>query len=139
MPGPSATTKSSLSRHVWVGFAVVLALVGGIGAWAMTTEISGAVIAAGRLVVESSVKKVQHPTGGVVGELLVRDGDHVKAGQILLRLDATQPQANLGIILKSIDELTARGARLEAEKTGADTIVFAEELLARKSDPIVAR
>ncbi|MGH6735916.1 MAG: HlyD family type I secretion periplasmic adaptor subunit [Methyloceanibacter sp.] len=122
-----------------VGFAVAALLAGGIGTWAATTTISGAVIASGLLVVESSVKKVQHPTGGVVGELLVREGDHVKEGDVLLRLDATQTQANLGIVLKSIDELMAREVRLEAEKVGADTLVFPEELLSRKDDPVVAK
>ncbi|MEZ5875952.1 MAG: HlyD family type I secretion periplasmic adaptor subunit [Hyphomicrobiales bacterium] len=124
---------------MWIGFAVVALLAGGIGTWAATTEISGAVIASGLLVVESNVKKVQHPTGGVIGELLVKEGDHVKEGQILLRLDATQTQANLGIILKSIDELMAREARLEAEKVGDDALVFPDELLARKDDPTVAK
>lgn len=139
MPSPRATVHSSLSRHMWAGFAVALALAGGVGVWAATTEISGAVIAPGVLVVESNVKKVQHPTGGVVGDLLVREGDHVKAGDILLRLDATQTRANLSIILKMIDELAARESRLEAEKIGANSILFPEELLARKDDPVVAR
>ena len=73
----------------------------------------------GTLVVESDVKKVQHPTGGVVGEIHVRDGDRVKAGDVLIRLDETQTRANLAIIEKSLDELAARQARLEAERDGA--------------------
>ncbi|HXG78991.1 MAG TPA: HlyD family type I secretion periplasmic adaptor subunit [Methyloceanibacter sp.] len=129
----------SLRIHVVAGFLVVGLLVGGLGVWAGMTQINGAVIAPGLLVVESNVKKVQHPQGGVVGELLVREGDHVKAGEVLLRLDATQTKANLGIILKSIDELTAREARLEAEKVGADKIDFPPDLLARQDDPVVAK
>jgi HlyD family secretion protein len=129
----------SLNRHILIGFLTVAALVGGIGAWAASTEIYGAVIASGFLVVESSVKKVQHPTGGVVGELFVRDGDHVKAGEVIMRLDATQTKANLGIVVKTIDELTARGSRLEAEKIGADTIDYPAELLTRKDDDTVAK
>ena len=135
----SPTVHSSLSRHVWIGFAVAALLVVGVGTWAATTVISGAVIASGSLVVESSVKKVQHPTGGVVGELLVHGGDHVKQGDVLLRLDATQTRANLGIVVKSIDELTAREARLEAEKVGAEKLVFPESLLSRKDNPVVAK
>lgn len=130
---------SSLTRHIWIGLAVVAVLVGGIGTWAATTVISGAVIASGVLVVESSVKKVQHPTGGVVGELLVREGDDVKKGDVLVRLDSTQTQANLGIILKSIDELKAREVRLEAEKIGAETLEFPESLTSRSNDPVVAK
>ena len=72
---------------------------------AATTELAGAVIAPGSLVVDSNVKKVQHPTGGVVGELRVRDGDRVKAGDIVVRLDETITQANLAIVVKSLDEL----------------------------------
>ena len=70
-------------------------LAGGVGGWAATTEIAGAVIAPGFLVVESNVKKVQHPTGGVVGEIRARDGDRVKAGDIVVRLDETITRANL--------------------------------------------
>ena len=90
----------------------------GVGGWAATTEFAGAVIAPGSLVVESNVKKVQHPTGGVVGELRVRDGDRVKAGDVVVRLDETVTRANLAIVTKSLDELAARQARLEAERDG---------------------
>ena len=129
----------SLRRHILFGFAAMATLVGGIGAWAATTEIYGAVIASGFLVVESSVKKVQHPTGGVVGELLVRDGDKVKAGEVVMRLDATQTRANLGIVSKTIDELMARSARLEAEKVGAKSVEFPPELVSRRQDDTVAK
>ena len=60
-------TRSSIQRHLIVGMTVVVLLAGGFGGWASTAEISGALIAPGSIVVESSVKKVQHPTGGVVG------------------------------------------------------------------------
>jgi HlyD family secretion protein len=98
----------------------------------------GAVIAQGQVVVDSNVKKVQHPTGGIVGELRVRDGDHVKARDIVLRLDDTQTRANLAII-KALDELTARQAREEAERDGADTIDFPRDLLDRMDNPDVAK
>ena len=71
---------------------------------------------------------MQHPTGGVVGELQVRDGDHVKAGDIVVRLDETVTRANLAIVTKGLNELYARKARLEAERDGADTIKFPKEL-----------
>jgi hypothetical protein len=65
-----------------------------------TTELAGAVIASGALVVDTNVKKVQHPTGGIVGELLVRDGSQVRAGDLLLRLDETTAQANVAMVDK---------------------------------------
>ena len=71
---------------------MVLVLAGGFGGWASTVPISGALIAPGSVVVDSNVKKVQHPTGGVVGEVRVRDGDVVKAGDIVVRLDETVVQ-----------------------------------------------
>ena len=95
-------------------------------------------IAPGQLVVESDVKKVQHPTGGVVGELRVREGAKVKAGDVLIRLDETQTRANLDIVLKALDELSARRARDEAERDGAAAVRFPAELVARTADPAVA-
>ena len=77
---------------------------------------------------------MQHPTGGIVGELLVHDGDHVKAGQVLVRLDETVMRADLAIVTKSLNELIARKARLEAERDGADSITFPPELLDRAND-----
>lgn len=73
----------------------MVVLVVGLGGWASTVLISGALIAPGQIVVESNVKKVQHPTGGVVGEVRARDGDRVKAGDIVVRLDDTVTKANL--------------------------------------------
>src|ERR1700745_4205526 len=72
----------AIRKHLIVGLAVVGVLAGGLGGWASTQLISGALIAPGQIVVESNVKKVQHPTGGVVGELLARDGDVVKGGPV---------------------------------------------------------
>src|SRR3954465_9227005 len=87
--------RRSIRLHLIIGLAVVLVLAGGFGGWAATVQISGALIAPGSIVVESNVKKVQHPTGGVVGEVRARDGDVVKAGDIVVRLDDTAPQAEL--------------------------------------------
>jgi HlyD family secretion protein len=130
---------ASIKRLVLVGAAVSAALTLGVGGWAYATEIAGAVIAQGRVIVESSVKKVQHPTGGVVGDLLVREGQHVKAGEILLKLDQTQTLAGLDIIRQSIDELAARKARDEAERDGLKTLAFPDSLAARRDDPRVVR
>jgi HlyD family secretion protein len=120
-----------------VGTILVAALVLGLGGWAATAQISGALIAQGSIVVDSNVKKVQHPTGGVVGELFVRDGDHVKAGDMLLRLDETVTRANLAIVTKGLTELYARKARLAAERDGADSVVVPPELARHLDDPDV--
>jgi HlyD family secretion protein len=136
---PSQNARRSIRRHLMAGAAAMALLLGGFGGWAATTELSGAVVAPGVLVVDTNVKKVQHPTGGVVGELRVRDGDRVKAGDIVLRLDETVTQANLAIVVKGLDELRARQARLEAERDGVGEVVFAPDLLTRSGDPEVGR
>jgi HlyD family secretion protein len=136
---PQHTAHTSIRRHLLLGLGLGTILVFGVGGWATFTQISGAVIAPGQLVVESDVKKVQHPTGGVVGELRVREGARVRAGDVLIRLDETQTRANLDIVLKALDELSARRARDEAERDGAEHIVFPPELFARRDgDPAVA-
>ncbi len=130
--------KDSIRRYIIAGVVVTSLLTCGVGGWAATTEISGALIAPGTIVVESNVKKVQHPTGGVVGQLLVHDGDHVKAGDILVRLDDTVTRANLAIVTKGLTELEARKARLEAERDGLKEVHFPDDLLTRMSDLEVA-
>jgi HlyD family secretion protein len=119
------------------GAAAFLVLV--LGGWAATTEFSGAVIAPGQLVVGSNVKKVQHPTGGVVSELNVRDGQHVAAGEIVVRLDDTQTRANLAIVVKALIELAARQAREEAERDDLEAVAFPDDLLARRHEPDVEK
>jgi membrane fusion protein, type I secretion system len=120
------------------GFAVIVLLVGGGGGWAVISELQGAVIALGTLVVESNSKKVQHPTGGIVGEILVKEGSHVEAGQIVMRLDDTVTRATLGMVQSQLDELKAREARLLAEREGDETVTFAFELVSRSQEAGVA-
>jgi HlyD family secretion protein len=134
------SAHQSIRRHLLLSVATIILLVGGIGGWAATSEFAGAVIAQGQLVVDSNVKKVQHPTGGVVAELNVRDGDQVKMGDVIVKLDDTQTRANLSIVSKGLDELGARRAREEAELEGDEQITFPADLLARQAaDPEVAR
>jgi HlyD family secretion protein len=133
------SAQRSLRRHLAAGVTAIVLLAGGVGGWAATTELAGAVIAPGMLVVESDVKKVQHPTGGVIGELRVRDGDRVKAGDVVVRLDDTQTRANLAIVSKGLDEFGARQAREEAEQDGTKKVAFPADLLARMKEPGVAR
>jgi len=107
---------------------------GGIGGWATTTEISGALIAPGSVVVESSARKVQHPSGGVVGEIAVTGGLNVAAGDILIRLDETMTRANLQIVSKTLDEMTTRRARLRAERDGASEMSWPSAFSNRRQD-----
>ena len=133
---PSA--RRSIRRHTTVGLSAALLLVVGCGGWAVVTELSGAVVAAGTVVVDSHVKKVQHPTGGVVGEILARDGDRVRVGDVVIRLDETVAKANLAMVVKSLDELAARQARLEAERDGLPEIVFPSAITSRRAEPDLA-
>ncbi len=137
--GPVApgSAEQSIRRHVIVGSILVGFLAFGLGGWASTAEISGALIAQGSVVVDSNVKKVQHPTGGVVGELFAHDGDHVKEGDILIRLDETVTRANLAIVAKGLTELYARKARLAAERDGADAVAVPPQLAGHLDDPDV--
>lgn len=138
----SANDKSierSIRRYMVAGVATAVFFIGGIGGLAATTKLSGAVITGGRMVVDSSVKKVQHPSGGVVGQINVREGSSVKQGDVLVKLDETLTRANLGVVSKSIDELQARVARLEAERDGTEVVTFPPALLAREDDPVIKR
>ncbi|RXG84537.1 HlyD family type I secretion periplasmic adaptor subunit [Bradyrhizobium zhanjiangense] len=136
-PAAKKTVRDSIKFHLVLGLGIVLVLVVGFGGWASTVLISGALIAPGQIVVESNVKKVQHPTGGVVGEVRARDGDVVKAGDIVVRLDDTVTKANLAIVTKNLDAAQARAARLQAEQRGVDKIEFPQSLLERVDDPDV--
>jgi membrane fusion protein len=120
-PAGPVTARRSLSRHILAVGIMALVLVGGIGGWAFTTELSSAIVASGTVVVENNVKKIQHLTGGIVGELRVREGETVEAGQVLLRLDATTVRANLSIVQNTLAQLYARRARIMAEQAGADS------------------
>jgi HlyD family secretion protein len=130
--------RVSIRRHLLGGVVIALMLTVGVGGWATTTELSGAVIAPGSMVVDSNVKKVQHLTGGIVGELMVREGQHVRSGEVVLRLDETITRTNLAIVTKGLDEMTARQARLASERDQAEEIAFPAALLARANEPDVA-
>jgi HlyD family secretion protein len=137
-PPVAAGASRSIRRHALAGLVIVAVLGGGVGGWAGTVKLSGALIAPGSIVVDSNVKKVQHPTGGIVGEFTVRDGDRVKAGDVVVRLDDTVTRANLAIVTKGLNELMARKARLESERDSADSLKFPAELLGRAGEPDVA-
>ena len=139
-PGANASEygRRAIRKLNVVGLAMVVAFVGGVGYWATTSELAGAVIAPGSVIVESSVKKVQHPTGGVVKEILVKEGSVVEEGQVVVRLDDTVTRATLGVVRSQLDENNARQARLLAEREGTDAVTVPAELAARKSEVTVA-
>lgn len=137
MSGEVTDPRRVIRRLNLVGLALMVVMVGGFGGWAATTELSGAVIAPGVLVVESNIKKVQHPTGGVVGELLVKEGAPVEAAQVVMRLDDTVTRSTLGVVRSQLDEALAREARLLAEREGSDVVEVPDELTARRGEKAV--
>lgn len=106
----------SIRNYSIAAIVTIVLLVGGMGGWAATAMLSGAVVGMGTVVVDGSVKRIQHREGGIVGEILVRNGSRVAAGDVLIKLDDTITRANLAIITKQLDQLTARRFRLIAER-----------------------
>jgi HlyD family secretion protein len=136
----SETNHDVALQRLWRRGLAFIAIFGGtLGLWSVATTMSSAVIGPGQFVVDGSVKKVQHPSGGVVSQLLVREGDQVSEGDLLIRLDETITRANLQVIVGQLDELVGRKARLEAERDGHDGIDIPPELSGRLADPEVTR
>lgn len=124
----------SLRKEIRIALILCLGLVGGLGGVAATAQISGAVIGLGTLIAEGRSRQVQHPDGGIVGEILVREGDLASAGAVLFRLDGTLAQASLGIIDSQLDQLTAQEARLLAEQARTEVIAFPTDLREDEGD-----
>lgn len=120
IPGESLTSRTgrAYERELRTGLRVLIAAVVLAGGWAGLMPLAAAVVVPGSLVVQSNVKTVQHPTGGVVAQIAVRNGMRVANGDLLVRLDATQAQASLQVVSKQLDEVRARIARLIAERDG---------------------
>jgi len=138
-PGDSLTSRTGLifERELKAGLHVLIAAIVLVGGWAALMPLAGAVVVPGNLVVQSNVKTIQHPTGGVVAEIAVRNGVRVSAGDLLLRLDATQAQASLQVVSKQLDEFRARSARLLAERDGLSRPEIPAEMTTRLSDSAV--
>lgn len=119
----SARPWSARGPVLW-GLLAVAVLVGGVGLWSVRAEISGAVITSGRVEVDRNRQVVQHPDGGVVAEVAVREGDTVAEGDLLIRLDPGEIEAELAVVEGQLLEILARKARLEAERDGADGLTF---------------
>jgi HlyD family secretion protein len=136
--GVSVETDPGLSRLVRTGLGAVALLVFGFGGLIALLPMAGAVIAPGEVAVETHVKEISHPFGGVAAAILVHDGDRVKKGQMLIRLDDTVSGAAAQYTALGLDQLLAREARLRATLGGAGAIAFPDELLARAEEPQVA-
>jgi HlyD family secretion protein len=121
----------SLKRNLRIGMILVGALVLVLFVMAAFANIQGAVIAAGQVSVESKVKKIAHPRGGVVAEIYVKDGDRVKAGDALIRLDTTVSGVSATVSGEGLDQLMAQRARLEAERDSSGGVRFPAELTRR--------
>jgi HlyD family secretion protein len=143
--------RSSLRRHGLAGLALIAAFVGTFGAWSGFVPLSGAVVASGHFEVDGSIKKVQHKTGGVVSEILVRDGQHVSEGQVVMRLDPTMVRSELQIVVHQLANLRMTAARLRGERDGLeeffrparilapDEAIFEDELYKRETRMMAAR
>jgi HlyD family secretion protein len=125
----SAHKKWSTTGFVMLGMVALFGLLGGVVYWSVSSEIAGAIVTSGQVELESNRQIVQHPQGGVVGEILVVNGDHVEAGETLLRFDAVLTESELAITEGQLYELLGQKSRLLAERDGADEITFEPELV----------
>ena len=125
----------SAVKPMVAGVIALVVLVGGFGTWAMESEITGAIIAHGRIEVDQNRQVIQHPDGGVVSEILVKEGDTVTEGQIMIRLDAEQLQSELAVVEGQLFEVLARRARFEAERDDLTELTF-DPLLATATNPV---
>lgn len=138
MGAPGATAPGDegppISKPARIGLIIALLFFGGVGGWATLAPLNAAAIAMGTVKVEGNRKTVQHLEGGIVGEILVRDGDTVTAGQPLIRLDVTRPEAELSLLRGRLAASVAQEARLKAERDGAPAIDFPTWLLDQSGD-----
>lgn len=131
---PPRRSEWSARGPIILGLVALIAIVGGFGIWAITANIAGAVVASGQVEVEQRRQVVQHPDGGVVSDILVKEGESVTAGQPLIRLDGVLLGTERTIVEGQYFEILSRRGRLEAERSDAKTIVFPDELLASVQD-----
>jgi len=135
---PADDLQRSIRKLNLLGLSATVLFFGGVGGWAATAKLTGAVIGQSTLVVESSIKKVQHPNGGIVGQIFVKEGSVVKEGDVLIRLDDTVTRSSLASTRSQLDEARALEARLLAERDGAESVTFPPEILSRMDEPVVA-
>lgn len=135
-PLPKQENAFRLGPRVCVGTALALFLLLGAGGWAASAQLSGAVIAQGAVTVDQDLKSIQHRDGGIVSEIRIREGDFVRAGDVLLRLEDTETKAELSIVRSKLVELAIRRARLLAERDGLAAIEFPSDLDVEESPDV---
>jgi HlyD family secretion protein len=135
---PATDSRNWRSAAV-AGYAIIISTFGVVGGWAAVTEIDKAVMASAFVAVESNRKVVQHFEGGIISEIFVADGQAVKEGDVLFRLDDTQAKANMDLVRNQLDAALALEARLIAEREEKDSLVWSDEIRERLSSPNVAR
>src|SRR5262245_21496321 len=125
--------------YALAGYAIIVFCFAVLGGWAALSPLASAVVASGYVVTQGNKKTVQHLEGGIIKQIFVLEGDRVFADQILIRLDETQPKANLEITRNQLYGTLARDARLSAELDGSDEVQFPQELTSAADDPIAAK
>ncbi|HEV8028964.1 MAG TPA: biotin/lipoyl-binding protein, partial [Stellaceae bacterium] len=123
---------------VLAGSALIGIFVIGFGTWSAMAPLQSAAVAMGMVVSESSRKTVQHLEGGIIRDILVHDGDTVRAGQVLIRLDDTKARTTLGALEGQLWDAKAREVRLVSERDGAEQIVFPPDLAPAEAAPALA-
>ena len=126
-------------RPTTVGLAIVAAWIVGFGVWAAVAPLDGAVVASGSFVASGQNKQVQHLEGGIIRDMRVREGDHVEAGQTLVRLDDTPAKAKLRRLVLRQYRLLTMQSRLEAQIDGKQDFALPQALGAHAKDPEVAQ
>ena len=137
-PRPAVPRTPPVGRFVIAGGAIIALFFGGFGTWAGLAPLASAALATGTVRAESNRKTVQHLEGGIIAALLVHEGDHVTAGQTLVRLDTTSAASRHESLRHQRDLLVASRARLMAAQAHADKVVFPDDLEARRSEPRLA-
>lgn len=127
------------SPFLYLGYAALVVLVLGLGTWSAMARISGAIVASGTIAVEGNRQVVQHPTGGVIEAIFVRDGNVVEEGDILIKLDGKSLISELGIVEGQWFEILARKSRISAERDGLAAVAFGPEVLERAEGDAVIR
>jgi HlyD family secretion protein len=123
-PAATPADVAELRRLLAIGLALSGLIALAVFVWGSVATLSGAVIAHGMVVVDGNSKKIQHQQGGVIGEILVRDGSRVSAGDLVVKLDDMQARALLGIVTSQLTELLGRKTRLAAERDDRDDLEF---------------
>jgi protease secretion system membrane fusion protein len=132
------TVNTDAGSYARVGWLIVLVGVVGFFLWALFAPLDKGVPLSGTVATESNRKAVQHLTGGIVQQILVKEGDVVKAGQVLVKMNPVTATAQSELNRSSLYSALATEARLNAERTGAAAITFPKELLERRSEPAIA-